>query len=91
MDFTAKWCLICQANHIVFSNSEVDKTLNKLGVVRMKADWTRKDVMITQELRKFGRNSVPLYLLYGKNPSEQPQILPQVLTPSTVLEHLEKV
>jgi thiol:disulfide interchange protein DsbD len=91
VDFTAKWCLICQANHLVFSSSEVNDMLNKLGVVKMKADWTRKDMMITQELRKFGRNSVPLYVLYGKTPSEQPQILPQVLTPATVLEHLEKV
>lgn len=91
IDFTAKWCLICQANHLVFSSADVNEKLAKLGVVKMKADWTRKDMVITQELRKFGRNSVPLYLLYGKNLSEAPQILPQVLTPATVLEHLEKI
>lgn len=91
IDFTAKWCLICQANHLVLSNNEVNEKFAKLGVVKMKADWTKKDMIITQELSKHGRNSVPLYLLYGSNSTEPPQILPQVLTPSTVIEYLEKI
>lgn len=91
IDFTAKWCLICQANHLVLSTKEVSAKLDKLGVVRMKADWTRNDPKITEALRKFGRNGVPLYLLYGNQPGKAPEILPQVLTPDNVLEYLEKI
>lgn len=87
IDFTAKWCLICQANHVVLSTPEVDAKLNEKGVVRMKADWTRHDPVITEELRKFGRNSVPLYVLYD-NKDAQPTLLPQVLTPEIVVEKL---
>ncbi len=43
----------------------------------MKADWTKRDTVITEALRKYGRNSVPLYLLFGTDPSQPPQILPQ--------------
>lgn len=91
VDFTAKWCLICQTNHLVLSTPEVESKLNELGVVRMKADWTKNDKKITQALRKFGRNGVPLYVLYGANTKVSPQILPQVLTPEIVLQSLEKV
>jgi thiol:disulfide interchange protein len=91
VDFTAKWCLICQVNHLVLSSSDVDSKLAEMGAVKMKADWTKNDPEITEELRKYGRNSVPLYLLYSGKPNEPPQILPQVLTPEIVKEYLESI
>ena len=56
----------------------------------MKADWTKNDPIITQELSKFGRNSVPLYVLYGTDHAQEPFILPQVLTPDVIAEHIDK-
>lgn len=91
IDFTAKWCLICQANHIAMSTDSVSSNLKEKGVVKMKADWTKNDPVITQELRKFGRNGVPLYLLYGSDPAKPPAILPQVLTPDGIIEHLKEL
>lgn len=91
VDFTAKWCLICQANHLVLSNGKVEQRLAELGVVKMKADWTKNDEMITQELHKLGRSGVPVYLLYTGESSEFPHILPQVLTPDIVLDYLDKL
>lgn len=88
IDFTAKWCLICQANHMVLASSEVEKAFFEAGVVKMKADWTKTDSVITEELSKFGRSSVPLYILYGQDEKEAPVILPQVLTVDVVLEYL---
>lgn len=89
IDFTAKWCLICQANHLVLSTPAVTSKFEELGVVKMKADWTRNDPIITEALRKFGRNGVPLYVYYSGNPTEEPVIMPQVLTPDIVIEHIE--
>jgi thiol:disulfide interchange protein DsbD len=91
IDFTAKWCLICQANHLVLSVDSVEKKFDELGVVRMKADWTKSNPVITEELKKYGRNSVPLYLLYDGSSSVSAAILPQVLTPDIVLDHLSKI
>lgn len=87
VDFTAKWCLICQSNHLVLSSEPVRQRFDALGVVKMKADWTRRDASITEELKKFGRNSVPLYLLYTDQ--NTPTILPQVLTQEAILEALK--
>lgn len=91
IDFTARWCLICQTNHLVLSTSDVQKKFRELGVVTMKADWTKNDPAITKLLRKFGRSGVPLYVLYGTDPKESPTILPQVLTPDNVIESLGKI
>lgn len=91
VDFTAKWCLICQTNHMIFLLPEVSKKLEDLGVVKMLADWTRNDQEITEALRSFGRNGVPLYVLYGTDSSKPPQILPQVLTSDNVIESLNKI
>jgi len=88
IDFTAKWCLICQANHLILSMPEVEKAMVEKGVVRMKADWTKSDPVITEELKKFGRNGVPLYIYYGD--AEEPTILPQVLTPDTILKNISE-
>jgi thiol:disulfide interchange protein DsbD len=88
IDFTAKWCGICQFNHIVLSNSNVTKKLAEYKVVKMKADWTSKDPTITKALQAFGRNGVPLYVLTGKNRDDAFSILPQVLTPGIVIDHL---
>jgi thiol:disulfide interchange protein len=90
IDFTAKWCLICQANHYVLELAQVREKFQEHGVVRFLADWTRSDPEITQELRKHGRSGVPLYVLYLPN-VEEPIILPQLLTPEIVLNHLTKI
>jgi thiol:disulfide interchange protein DsbD len=91
IDFTAKWCLICQANHMVLVGEEVSKEFAARGVVRMKADWTKRDDIIAAELKKLGRNSVPLYVLYGTDAEEAPQILPQFLTKDNVTDALKQI
>ena len=91
VDFTAKWCLICQVNHLVLTQDDVSGKLADLGVVKMKADWTRNDPKITEELRKHGRSGVPLYVLYNGETKDTPQILPQVLTPEIVLQYLDAI
>jgi thiol:disulfide interchange protein len=91
VDFTAKWCLICQANKLVLDSQDISQRAQQIGVVKMKADWTRRDPRITEELQKFGRNGVPCYVLYGSDPQQSPLILPQLLTPGIVLDSLEQV
>lgn len=91
IDFTAKWCLICQANHLVLSGEEVTQDFAARGIVRMKADWTKRDDIIAAELKKLGRNSVPLYVLYSADSTESPQILPQVLTKDNITTALEQI
>ena len=85
IDFTATWCITCQVNKRVALNDEgVVRRFGELEIVRMKADWTLQDPEITQALAEFGRNGVPLYVFYPRQ--GQAKVLPEILTPSMVLE-----
>jgi len=89
VDFTAAWCLTCKFNEAsVLESTEVREAFQRHGIVKMKADWTNGDPVITKLLQHFGRPGVPLYVLYpGKN--EEPIVLPELLTKSMILEKLE--
>jgi thiol:disulfide interchange protein len=58
-------------------------------VVLMRADWTNRDPLITQELARFKRNGVPLYVLYDAKGGAS--ILPELLTDGIVLERLARL
>ena len=90
VDFTAAWCVTCQVNKRVALNTDkVRSRFADSGIVRMKADWTNRDETITRALAEFGRNGVPLYVLYDR--SGQPTVLPELLTENTVLAALDKI
>jgi thiol:disulfide interchange protein len=89
VDFTAAWCITCKFNESnVLESSAVREAFQRHGIVKLKADWTNGDPVITKLLQQFGRPGVPLYVLYpGK--SEEPIVFPELLTKSIVLEKLE--
>jgi thiol:disulfide interchange protein DsbD len=92
IDFTAAWCLSCQVNErVAFSSEQVQDQFRALDIVPLKADWTHRSDDITQALAAFGRNSVPLYVLYGPGVIGDPIILPAILTPGIVLDALNKI
>lgn len=92
IDFTAAWCLSCQVNErVVFGSDEVRKKFDELGVGLLKADWTSRDQLISEALAEYGRNSVPLYVLYSNGATDKPIILPEIISPSIVLDALGKV
>ncbi len=92
VDFTAAWCVTCQVNKkVALETAEVIAKMKQLGVVAIRADWTRPDVEITRALQEFGRDGVPLYVLYSGKADDPPSILPQILTPTIVISALEKL
>ncbi|MES2308872.1 MAG: thioredoxin family protein [Verrucomicrobiota bacterium] len=92
VDFTAAWCLTCQVNKkLVLHTAEIQKAFREKGVTVMEADWTNSDPEITKALETFGRASVPLYVLYGKDSKAAPQVLPEILTKEIVLKALKGI
>jgi thiol:disulfide interchange protein DsbD len=91
VDFTAAWCLTCKFNEkTVLENNAVREAFQRHGVVKLKADWTNGDPVITKLLQQFGRPGVPLYVLYpGK--SEEPIVFPELLTQRILLDKLETI
>jgi thiol:disulfide interchange protein DsbD len=86
VNMTAAWCVSCLVNErVALSRAPVQAAFARGGVVYLKGDWTRQDPAITAYLRANGAEGVPLYVFYpaGNKPAV---ILPQILTPSVVLE-----
>ena len=91
VDFTASWCLSCQVNErVALQQPQVQQAFKDANVALLKADWTRGDEAITQALTAMGRSGVPAYALYapGKN---EPELLPEALTPGIVTDALAKL
>ena len=91
IDFTAAWCLSCQVNErAVLKSKDVEKALEKNHVQLLKADWTQYDPVITRELAAVGRSGVPTYVIYPPGKVSNPDVLPELLTKSTVLTAIQK-
>ena len=83
--FTADWCLTCKANEAVaIDRDAVRDAFKQAGVEVLAGDWTNGDPAITRFLESRGRAGVPLYLWY--EPSGEVEELPQVLTPSMLID-----
>ena len=89
VDFTARWCATCQTNKkLVFASAEVLKYFADEKVVALKGDWTNQDPKITAELAKYQRSAVPFNVIWLPGKSD-PVLLPELLTPSTVLDAMK--
>jgi thiol:disulfide interchange protein DsbD len=90
VDFTADWCLTCQANlKTSLEIASVRARLKEINALPLLADYTTFPDEMTQELRRFGRAGVPLVLVYPRQANAPPAVLPEILTPSLVLKALE--
>jgi len=85
VDFTAAWCVTCQANKATtLGRDDVKLAFANNNIAFLTADFTKRDPVIAEELALRQRPGVPMYLYYA--PGEQePQILPEVLTPGLVI------
>ncbi|WP_343527773.1 protein-disulfide reductase DsbD domain-containing protein [Sphingomonas sp.] len=85
--FTADWCLSCKVNEAAaIERSSVRAAFERNKVAVLVGDWTDGDPVLGRFIERHNRAGVPLYLYYAPGAGE-PQVLPQVLTPS-MLEKL---
>lgn len=91
IDFTAEWCWTCKVNErTVLADAAVTQRMQQLQVLAMKGDWTNRDPVITQVLRRFGRSGVPFYAVFPAGQLGDPIVLPELINASVVLQALEK-
>ena len=88
--FTADWCISCKFNErVALSTDTVADVFNEKGIKVVEGDWTLEDPKITEWLEMYDRAGVPLYLYFPKGSSlETVTILPQILTPSIVVDEI---
>jgi thiol:disulfide interchange protein len=91
VDFTAAWCVTCQVNkRSTLNDPALMADLDAARVALLRADWTRRDATISNELSRLGRNGVPVYAIYraGQGKDQQPTLLPELLSVQTVRDAL---
>lgn len=90
VDFTASWCVTCQINKkLVLQTPEANDLFKAKKIVRLQADWTKRDAEITNALSRLGRNSVPVYAYYEAG-TLKPVLLPEILTLEILKQSLEE-
>jgi len=91
VDFTADNCLNCQVNKR--TSLEIPSTrakLKEINAVALLGDFSDGDQRIAAELKQRNRAGVPLVLVYPKDSTQSPEVLPAILTPGIVLDALSK-
>ena len=87
IDVSADWCLTCKANEAaVLDRKDFRKTLDRAGVIRIKADWTRETPEVNALLKSMGKSGVPAYAIYPKGDANKQIVLPELLTAGLILE-----
>lgn len=91
INMTAAWCITCLANEqTTLSSERVIQAMQDKGITYLKGDWTNQDPAISKVLDAFNRPSVPLYVFYP-GAGKEPVILPQILTPSIVVDTFSSI
>ena len=91
VDFTAKNCLNCQVNkRTSLEIAETRSKLKAINAISLLGDFSNADPLIAAELRRYNRPGVPLVLVYPREADKQPIVLPEILTPSLVLDALSQ-
>ncbi|MBV9548041.1 MAG: thioredoxin family protein [Alphaproteobacteria bacterium] len=89
VDATAAWCISCLVNEQTsLSRPSVQQAFAQKKIAYLVADWTNRNPEGTALLTKHGRAGPPLYLYYAPG-AAAPAVLPQVLTPSIVLDAIK--
>ncbi len=91
VDYTARWCATCQTNKkVVLHSDAVRRQFHSSKTVALRADYTNPNPDIAEDLLRFGRDGVPLNIVYPAGKPDEPIVLPTILTQSIVIEALQK-
>lgn len=91
VEFTARWCLTCQANmKFAIDRPKVAQLVEQNGVVPLLADWSEPSDEIMTKLKELDSLSIPLLAIYPADPAAPPIILRDAITESQLLRALKE-
>jgi len=78
--FGAKWCSVCKINESrVLFTEQGDSFFDDRSIIKMKGDYTNKDPLIDEWIKKFGKAGVPVYVYYPPDGSDY-ILFPEIIT-----------
>ena len=79
VDATAAWCVTCQVNEwAILNRPDVVALMDTLGLIRLRADYTKPEPNIKAWLTSVKRAGLPVYALY--RPGQPVYLFPELLT-----------
>lgn len=91
IDFTAQWCAVCQVNEkLAIDTPATRDTIDRLGVVAIKADWTSPNDEIATVLASLGRHELPTYVIFPSDPDAKPILLTTIISEKELIDALER-
>jgi thiol:disulfide interchange protein DsbD len=90
IDFGAKWCMTCIANEkTVTTTDEMKAAFASKQVKLVRGDYTKKNPVMLEFMKNFGRAGVPFYVLYI--PGKEPKLFPETITIPMLKKALEEI
>ena len=92
VDFTADWCLTCKVVEKTTLNTDSTRdVVDTHGFVTLKADWTDDSDEIRDLLNRLGGDSIPTLAVFSPVKPNEPIVLRDAWSQSTLIEQLETV
>ena len=73
---------------VAFSDDVFNK-FNEENITYLKADWTNRNSEIAEEIEKYNRSGIPLYIYWDKT-LDEPMVLNEILTENYLLEVVDE-
>jgi thiol:disulfide interchange protein len=90
IDFGAKWCMTCISNEkTVTTTAEMKRVFEEKKVKLIRGDFTKKNLVMQEFMKKFGRAGVPFYVLYI--PGRKPVVFPEIITIPMLKKALDEI
>ena len=91
IDYTADWCANCKTMlKTAIEQPDTIKAMKELNVVTYTADYTLPVPEIKEDLARFKRGGVPVFVVYRPGDTKNPDILPEIITTGSLVDALKK-
>lgn len=91
VDYTADWCANCKTMlKTAIERPEVIAAMKELDIIPYTADYTLPVPEITEDLKRFERGGVPVFVVYRPFNTEKPEILPEIITAEMLVGALKR-
>ena len=91
IDYTADWCANCKTMlKTAIETPDTIAAMKQLNVVAYSADYTLPVPEIKQDLARFERGGVPVFVVYRPGDTNRPEILPEIITTQSLVDALKR-
>ncbi|MBI5764360.1 MAG: thioredoxin family protein [Planctomycetes bacterium] len=91
IDYTADWCANCKTMlKTAIETPETIAVMKALNIVAYSADYTLPVPEIKEDLARFQRGGVPVFVIYRPGDTAKPEILPEIITSQSLIDALKR-